>query len=194
MLAEASWDAIISTGFAGDLCSGPIGSILIGSDAMCWPPRMTDAESTSPRILCHPHWVKTALRIDWRGQGPLRTGPFVSVAHVLTHSIDKQTLGASTGAMGVDMESVAIGEVAQSNTLPFLIVRAISDGAKEDLPVDFNLFLKPSGWAPGVLHMLTTPRSWKGFLDLYRHSKLAAQQLTIFFEGFFAAISTRTAS
>jgi len=194
LLAGASWDVIISTGFAGDLGSGPIGSILIGHDAMCWPLMTTDAVSTPPRILCHPDWVKTALSIDWIGQGLLRNGLFVSVDHILTHSIDKQTLGTSTGAMGVDMESAAIGEVAQKNNLPFLIIRAISDGADEDLPVDFNLFLKPSGWAPGVLHILTTPRSWKGFLNLYRHSKLASQQLTKFFERFFSAISMRPAS
>ncbi len=118
----------------------------------------------------------------------------MSVDHVLTHARDKQALEESTGAVGVDMESAAIGEVVQSKSLPFLIIRAISDGANEDLPVDFNLFLKPSGWAPGIFHILTTPRSWKGFLDLYRHSKVASEQLTKYFEGFFSAISTKTAS
>jgi len=109
---------------------------------------------------------------------------------VLTHSVDKHKLRASTGAVGVDMESAAIGEIAQGHGLPFLIIRAISDGVNEDLPVDFNLFLKPLGWVSGVMHLMTTPSSWKGFLDLYRHSKHASLQLTRFFKEFFSAVST----
>jgi adenosylhomocysteine nucleosidase len=96
--------------------------------------------------------------------------------------------------VGVDMESAAIGKMAQGHGRPFLIIRAISDGVNEDLPVDFNLFLRPSGWIHGVLHIMTTPSSWKGFLDLYRHSKHASQQLTRFFKEFFSALSTMSTS
>jgi adenosylhomocysteine nucleosidase len=118
----------------------------------------------------------------------------VTVDRVLIHSVAKHRLKGSTGAVGVDMESAAIGEVAQGHGLSFLIVRAISDGVNEDLPVDFNLFLKPSGWFFGVMHIMTTPRSWKGFLALYRHSKQASLQLTRFFEEFFSAVSTTPTS
>ncbi len=123
------------------------------------------------------------------GQVPLRTGKFVSVDRVLINSGEKRQLHIETGAVGVDMESAAIGEVAQEHGVPFLIVRAISDGAHDDLPVDFNLFLQPSGWVSGIMQIITTPASWKGFVDLYRHSKQAALQLTQFFEGFFSGVS-----
>jgi len=190
LLDGASWDVMISTGFAGALDTGTIGSVLIGKEVF-WEPSTTSHVSLTPqRIVCHPDWVQSALSLSWIGQEPLRTGRFVSVDRVLTHSVDKHKLKASTGAVGVDMESAAIGEVAQGHGLSFLIVRAISDGVNEDLPVDFNLFLKPSGWFSGVMHILTTPRSWKGFLDLYRHSKQASLQLTRFFEEFFSAVST----
>ena len=36
---------------------------------------------------------------------------------------------------------------------------------------------------------MTTPKAWKGLVDLYQHSKQASRQLTKFFEGFFFAIS-----
>lgn len=194
LLAGASWDVMISTGFAGDLDASPIGSVLIGHEVFWETATTSHVPSTSPRILCHADWVKTALSINWMGQGPLRTGKFVSVDRVLTHSSDKHKLRASTGAVGVDMESAAIGEVAQGYGLPFLIVRTISDSVNEDLPVDFNLFLKPSGWMSGVMYIMLTPRSWKGFLDLFRHSKQASRQLTKFFEGFFSAVSARQVS
>jgi adenosylhomocysteine nucleosidase len=86
------------------------------------------------------------------------------------------------------MESGAIGQVAQQHGFPFLIVRAISDGVNEDLPVDFNMFLKPSGWVGGVRQVLSTPRCWKGIWRLYRHSKLAGLQLSRFYEKFFATV------
>ncbi len=188
LLAGSSWDVIISTGFAGALDSIPIGSVLIGRE-VCEESFMTsDASLSSQRFECHPDWVQVALNLNWVGRDCLRTGRFVSVDHVLTHSVDKHKLKAATGAVGVDMESAAIGQVAKEHRLPFLIVRAISDGVNEDLPVDFNLFLKPSGWISGGLSILSAPGSWRGFLDLYQHSKQASAELTRFFEEFFATI------
>ena len=190
LLADAPWDVIISTGFAGALDAVPIGSVLIGHEVLSESLMTSPVPSTPEPVVCHSDWVKTALGINWIGQESLRSGRFVSVRHVLTHSVDKHKLRSCTGAVGVDMESAAIGEIAQGHGLSFLIVRAISDGVNEDLPVDFNLFLRPSGWVPGVMHIMTTPSSWKGFLDLYRHSKQASQQLTEFFKEFFSALST----
>jgi adenosylhomocysteine nucleosidase len=194
LLAGASWDVIISTGFAGALDAVPIGSVLIGHEVLSESSTTSPVPSTPQPVVCHPDWVQTALGIKWMGQESLRSGRFVSVGHVLTHSVDKHQLRADTGAVGVDMESAAIGKMAQGHGRPFLIIRAISDGVNEDLPVDFNLFLRPSGWIPGVLHIMTTPSSWNGFFDLYRHSKYASQQLTGFFKEFFFAVSTMSTS
>ncbi len=190
LLAGASWDVIISTGFAGALDSIPIGSVLVGHEVCEESCSTSEASGGLKRFECHPDWVQAAENLNWIGRASMRTGKFVSVDHVLTHSVDKRKLKALTGAIGVDMESAAIGGVAQEHRLPFLIIRTISDGVNEDLPVDFNLFLKPSGWISGVLSILSTPRSWKGFLDLYQHSKQASAELTRFFEEFFSRIST----
>ncbi len=167
----------------------PIGSVLIGDEVLSESSTTFLIPSIPQPVACHPDWVKTALDINWKGHESLRSGRFVSVRHVVTHSVDKHKLRACTGAVGVDMESAAIGKIAQDHGLPFLIIRAISDGVNEDLPVDFNLFLRPSGWVSGIMHIMTTPKSWKGFLDLYRHSKHASQQLTGFFKEFFSAVS-----
>jgi adenosylhomocysteine nucleosidase len=189
ILVSASWDIIISTGFAGDLQADSIGSVLIGHE-VCFVESASSPICSTPQLfMCHPDWVKTALSLRWMGGGPLRAGRFVSMDRVLTRSVDKRQLHVSTGAVGIDMESAAIGEVAQKHAVPFLIIRTVSDGVNEDLPVDFNLFFKPSGWLSGLIKILSTPKSWKGFLDLYRHSKHASLQLTRFFEEFFSAIS-----
>lgn len=190
LLDRVPWDVIISTGFAGALDAVPIGAVLIGHEVLSEPSTTSPVTPPSQPIACHPDWVNMVSGMAWPGQKSLHSGRYVSVGHVLTHSVDKHTLKACTGAVGVDMESAAIGEIAQGHGLPFLIVRAISDGVNENLPVDFNLFLRPSGWVSGVMHIMTTPSSWKGFLDLYRHSKEASQQLTQFFREFFSVVAS----
>jgi len=189
LFADASWDLIISTGFAGDLETSLIGSVLIGEEVVWDKGIAPHVSSTSQSIVCHPDWVKFALGINWKEENPLRTGKFVSVDRVLTTSDDKHQMRVDSGAVGVDMESAAIGEVAQEHGAPFLIIRAISDGAYEDLPVDFNLFLRPFGWMTGIMQILRTPKSWKGFLHLYQHSELASRQLTRYFQDFCFSIS-----
>jgi hypothetical protein len=47
---------------------------------------------------------------------------------------DKAALLRQTGAAAVDMESLAIAEVARSRQLPFLAIRVIVDGAADTLP------------------------------------------------------------
>ena len=187
ILPDSPWDLILSTGFAGALDTRPIGSVLIGDEVLREPSAIS---FHSQRITCHPDWVQLVLGFSWKEQGGIESGKFVSMDRVLTKSRDKQTLHASTGANGVDMESGIIGEVAQGFGIPFLIVRAISDGVNDDLPVDFNLFLKPSGWFSGVSRLLLTPKSWKGLFDLYKHSRDASCQLTRFFREFFRAVET----
>jgi adenosylhomocysteine nucleosidase len=76
------------------------------------------------------------------------------------------------------MESAAIGNVAHELGVPFAVMRTVSDVVDEDLPLDFNVFLKPWGWARGVSAMLLAPSSLRGLNRLRWHSRLAATTLT----------------
>lgn len=49
-------------------------------------------------------------------------------------SRDKQTIHQQSQAMALDMESLAVAEVAQQAQLPFLVVRSIADPVSMDLP------------------------------------------------------------
>ena len=44
-----------------------------------------------------------------------------------------------------DLETAAMAVVAASHDIPFVVIRAISDPAEEELPLDFNDCLDPSG-------------------------------------------------
>ncbi len=195
ILESEAWDVVISTGFAGALNSSPIGSLVIGQEVLLLG-QSGDllSDSDLQPIKCHPDWVKASLGIQLVDGYPIQSGRFVTTDRVLTQASQKGILGRRSGAVAVDMESGAIGQVAKHHGLPFLIVRSISDGINEDLPVDFNLFLKPFGWVGGVGLVLSTPRCWKGLFCLYRNFKQAGIQLSNFFEVFFAIISTPTFS
>ncbi|WNM61517.1 phosphorylase family protein [Candidatus Nitrospira neomarina] len=194
ILESEAWDVVISTGFAGALNSSPIGSLVIGQEVLFGETTEMVSDSNLPRIVCHPEWVKAALRVPLMDGCHLQAGRFVTTDRVLTQTSQKRILGERTGAMAVDMESGAIGEVAKQYGFPFLIIRAISDGINEDLPVDFNMFLKPFGWVGGIGQVLSSPRCWKGFIRLYRHSRQAGIQLSGFFENFFPTVSAQTFS
>ena len=46
------------------------------------------------------------------------------------------------GALCCEMEGAAIGHVCTVNHVPFVVVRAISDGGNEDSPMDYPTFVK----------------------------------------------------
>ena len=154
---------VISTGFAGALNPAPVGTLIVGNEVFCVPTQETSPLSDSDRIICNANWVNEAVNVVEKMDHPIQVGRFVTVNRVLTGAAQKQSLGQRTRAMAVDMESWAIGKVTQEYGLPFLIIRAVSDGVMEDLPADFNVFLKPHGWIFGVGQVLLNPRGWGGF-------------------------------
>lgn len=183
LLEEGKWDLVISTGFAGALRDLPIGTLVVGEDVM-------DDSFVIPQkapMVCNAEWVAKLAALS-RQNIPFPIGRFATVPRVLTRSEEKQKLAEATGAMAVDMESGSIGRVANEFGVPFVIIRAISDGMGEDLPLDFNLFKSMSGWAKGLWQCLSSPRVWKGLYRLYQQSREAAIRLTEFFKIFFAGI------
>jgi adenosylhomocysteine nucleosidase len=76
------------------------------------------------------------------------------------------------------MESAAVASEAKAAQVPFLIVRSVSDLLLEELPLDFNLFLRPTGWVKGVGALLAHPSSLLGLNRLRRQSAVAAAALT----------------
>jgi hypothetical protein len=67
-------------------------------------------------------------------QRPLVRGRLLTSAKAVGSLAEKATLFREKGAVAVDMESLAIAEVAQTRELPFIAVRVIVDGAGDALP------------------------------------------------------------
>jgi adenosylhomocysteine nucleosidase len=178
----------MSIGFACALTPSGLGDLLIGTDALLASgatgvPNMADGRNQLSPVRCDVVFGEAALHAAKAAGVSARTGRIMTAGRVLVQATEKQAVAAASGAVGLDMESVALGAIAMEHRVAFLIARTVSDLVDEDLPLDFNLFLRPSGWARGALGLLR-PASLVGLQRLRRQTALASERLTTFLERF----------
>jgi len=65
---------------------------------------------------------------------PVTSGRLLTTPKAVGTEADKAMLFQRTGAVAVDMESLAIAEVARARQVPFIAVRVIVDSAGDTLP------------------------------------------------------------
>jgi adenosylhomocysteine nucleosidase len=106
-------------------------------------------------------------------------GPLLVTPKVAVTSAEKKGLAQAGSFAALDMESAGAARAAQEAGVPFIAIRAISDTLEEDLPVDFNRFMKSGGmdWPRFTLHVITHPGVIPGLMLLGRNSRLAATNL-----------------
>src|SRR6266481_2107071 len=98
----------------------------------------------------------------------------------------------SNFAEAVDMESFHVAQAFTDEGVPVLIIRAISDGSEEDLPVDFTKCLTPEGRVrPGTLlkELFGRPARIPELIRFGRQSRSAARKLSSFLDGFILALT-----
>jgi adenosylhomocysteine nucleosidase len=185
-LAAQSWDLAVSSGFACALTPSHIGDLLIGTDVL---PRYQGNVSPDRGLSCAVEWHEAALRAAGDARVTARSGRFVAVSKVLWLAEQKRRIAADTTALGLDMESGAIGAAAAERGVPFVVARTVSDLLDEDLPLDFNLFLDRAGWVSGVWQVLSSPSRLAGINRLRRQSRLAGDNLTRVMQGFLKGLA-----
>jgi adenosylhomocysteine nucleosidase len=84
---------------------------------------------------------------------------------------------AAEGADLVDMEALPIAQVCQQHQVPFTALKAVSDLADEDLPLDFNLYRDPSGQFQTFRIALAGIFQVRDLLRLQKQSRLAIEKL-----------------
>jgi adenosylhomocysteine nucleosidase len=72
-------------------------------------------------------------------------GEISSSDRVVVTAAEKRRLREKTGAIAAEMEAGAVKKIAQNWQVPFYCVRAVSDTANEDMPLDFNLYRDSAG-------------------------------------------------
>jgi len=129
-LVEAGAGALVSWGMAGGLDPALVaGTVFLPSEVVAAEGVVLSTAS---------HW-RERLSMAVRTQ-PATTLPIILQGRLLTSPkaigslSEKAALFQQTGAAAVDMESLAIAEIAHTHQLPFIAIRVIVDSAGDTLP------------------------------------------------------------
>jgi adenosylhomocysteine nucleosidase len=124
-LVDAGASALLSFGLAGGLdpalCAGRV----------VLPEEIISRDGA--RVPTSTEW-RQQLRLSLAALEPVAAGRLLASARPLESVAEKAAAFRETGAAAVDMESLAVGEVAVALNLPFIAVRVIVDGAADLLP------------------------------------------------------------
>ena len=124
-LIDAGATALISWGMAGGLDPAlAAGTIFLPSEVIS---RDGAAHMTAR------YW-RERLGAALSAHRPVARGKLLTSPRALGSIADKAAAFRDTGAAAVDMESLAVAEVARSRQLPFIAVRVIVDTAADTLP------------------------------------------------------------
>lgn len=110
----------------------------------------------------------------------VRPAKFVCSDRVATTRAEKEQLRASSGADAVEMESEMIQAFCHERAVPCATIRTVSDTAKEDLPLDFNLLSNPDrslNYGKLTLAVAKAPGRIPALLSLQKQTSLAASNL-----------------
>jgi adenosylhomocysteine nucleosidase len=122
-------------------------------------------------------YAETRAKLTAAGAKP---GKIFCADRIATTVDDKKKLRDETGADAAEMESGAVQDVCRERGVPCVTVRVISDTAGEDLPLDFNKFLKADKTVDMGKLLFTaamSPTKMGALMELQKKTKLAAQQL-----------------
>jgi len=184
---EAEQDSLmfcISSGVAGALRPEyKIGQVLAATSvAVGFRPRPGErvVESSAPLI-------SFAAEL-----GATPVGRFFTADHVVLRAEEKHHLGRTADA--VDMESFEILSKCVELGIPAAAIRAVSDTAQEELPLDMNRIFDDRGQVslPRVMgQVVLHPRSLPGLVNLGQRSRRAAESVTRFLDRYLAFVAER---
>jgi adenosylhomocysteine nucleosidase len=147
--------------------------------------KMVRSASWSKSILSDEALLRTAVET-----GACEVGSFYSADHVVVSAKEKQELGKISDV--VEMESGGVLYEATAFGARAIAIRGISDGAEEDLPLDFNRVTTPTGEVslPKVLgevatHLTAVP----SLIRFGQQSRMAAEKLAAFLDRYVEAIA-----
>ncbi|MBM4054440.1 MAG: hypothetical protein FJ264_07185 [Planctomycetes bacterium] len=183
---------IISSGFAGALQSGiDVGDIVIGKKVLYATEETFEKKALSNSSLP----CETSISDEVPGfpnsyRFKVHYGLVATTNRILHLSSDKKLLGNNTSAIAVDMESFMIAEQAHILGIPFVVVRAISDRADENVDICENLVTREGKInVPAVVfYLLKKPYGILALNRLRKQAKSATSSLSAFLPDFITQI------
>lgn len=159
-------DVCVAAGLAGSLRREfRVGQVLAARDVM---------ELESSRIS----GVDETLLHSAEACGAVIVDRLLTTSAMIASAEDKKRLGRMAAA--VEMESFVVLTEAAAHTIPAIAIRAISDGADEDLPMNFDNVLDENGnviAAKIAGAVMRAPHKLPALMKLGRRSRGAAVKL-----------------
>jgi len=177
------FDVCISSGLAGALTDSLAVEEIIAPQGLVVEQK--HAHQTSERME-----VDAELRSQALELGAKCTDCLFTTDQVLVKAEQKRN--CSSKAQAVDMESFEIVKQACAWGARAVVIRAISDSAKEDLPINFNLTLsgeKQVSVGKVVLELAKNPLRLPSLLRFAKQSRRAAGALANFLEKYVPALA-----
>ncbi|HEV3338767.1 MAG TPA: hypothetical protein VG125_00375 [Pirellulales bacterium] len=168
-----SW--VISAGFAGGLDPRVKKGDIVMADSLI----NTDGRRLAIDLRISPEAIAA-------NKG-LHVGACAASSAILRRPAEKRELGQRTGALAVDLESWAVGEVCRQAKTRFLSIRVISDAVDDELPADVETLARQKstasrlGAAAGAI--FRRPSSVKDMLQLKEDALVLTDRLARFLTG-----------
>ena len=184
LLARFAVERMLIVGVAGGL------SPELGAGCLVLASRIVDPLGPAPQP--DEAWLATGL-----GLGEARAATVLTSGRILCSSESKhlaRTRLRDDAPAVVDLESAAYARVAGEHGLAFLVVRAVSDTADEELPFDLNRCIDESGRVSRsrvVRQALLQPAAMRSLWGLRRRVGDCARSLAGFTERLLAAEAAR---
>jgi adenosylhomocysteine nucleosidase len=142
--------------------------------------KLVDAEGGTAAKFC--------VCTDWHSHTKSMLAPFITVhtgglaesKSIVSSSKDKTQRQAMTGAVALDMESIAIAKVAKQHGHPFLAIRVIADPVDMSLPRAISYALNDQGdmvLGKLLLFLALHPAELPNLIKLGRHFRAAKSTL-----------------
>lgn len=181
MMAEPL-DICVSAGLAGALQAEHLPSEIVAARGV-W----SEEESGTIR--------SDELLVHWAGECGAKTVEKLCTSdHLVLTAREKARLGVFADA--VEMESFEVLKEARAWNVRAVAVRAISDAASEDLPLDFTGLVGARG-EMRIFRLLREiarrPGSWPALARFGHQSRRAAASLTLFLDRYMAHLANRGA-
>ena len=181
------FDVCISSGLAGALCDTlALGDIIA--------PQTLVAEIKHADLPIDELKVDADLRRLALQAGAVSANCLFTADRLLVKASQKSA--CSSRAQSVDMESFDIVKEATAWGARSVVIRAISDSAEEDLPIDFSLTLSKNhqiSLGKVLLQLLKNPLALPGLLRFARQSRLAAERLATFLDLYVQQVTSADA-
>jgi adenosylhomocysteine nucleosidase len=169
-LVDAGALSLMSFGLAGGLDPAlSAGSVVLPSEVI---------SREGARFLTATAWHER-LRIAIAIQRPVAVGRLLTSDTPIDTIADKARAFVETGAVAVDMESLAVAEVAAAHDLPFIAARVIVDTAADVLPR--TVVAASRGGEVNIRQLIgglaAAPRDLVGLIRLARRYRAATRSL-----------------